>query len=100
MREREAVESLADLAHERAVLIELEETRVAAARVDEHVPLGVGRDADAFAEVQVRRKLQEVRHRLERDLRYVLRLCLALRVARRGEEQPGHEDAGRHMTLH
>ena len=68
VRELEAVEALADLPDERAVLIELEQPRVAAARVDEDVPLGIGRDADAFAQVQIGRQLEEVRHRLVRDL--------------------------------
>ncbi len=68
VRHLEAVEALADLADEGALLIELEQPRVAAAREDEDVALRVARHADALAEVEVRRQLQEVRHRLERDV--------------------------------
>ena len=83
VRELEAVQTLADLAHEGPVLIELEQTRVAAAVVDEHVSLRVGGDADAFAEIQVGRQLEEVGHRRVRDHRHVLRLRLGL-----GRERP------------
>ena len=91
VRELEAVQALADLANERAVLIELEQSRVAAARVDEHVPLRVGRDADALAEIQIRRQLEEVRHRVVRNLRNVLGLGLALGMERQGCEHDGQQ---------
>ena len=92
VRELEAVQALADLAHERAVLIELEQPRVAAARVHEHVPLGVGRDADAFAEIQMRRQLEKVRHRVVRNLRNVLGLGLALSMERQACEHDGEQN--------
>jgi hypothetical protein len=76
--ELEAVHALADLAKVSAVLIELEQPRVAAARVDEHVPLRVGGDADAFAEVEIRRQLEEVGHRREWNLGDVLGLGFRL----------------------
>ena len=84
VRELQAVQALADLAHEGAVLVELEQPRVAAARVHEHVSLRVGGDADAFAEIQVGRQLEEVGHRRVRDDRNVLRFGLGL-----GERRPG-----------
>ena len=68
MRHLEAVEALADLADELAVLIELEEPRVAAAREDEDVSLRIPRDADAFAKIQIGRQRQEVRHRFVGDV--------------------------------
>ena len=89
VRELEAVDALADLADVGAVLIELEQPRVAAARVDEHVPLRVGGDADAFAEVEIRRQLEEVRHRGEGNLRDVLGLGFGLREENsRAEARP------------
>ena len=63
VRELEAVDALADFADVVPVLIELEQAGVAAARVDEDVALRVGGDADAFAEIEVGRQLEEVGHR-------------------------------------
>ena len=111
VRELEAVEALADLADEVAVLVELEQARVAAARVDEDVALRIGGDADALAEIQVRRQLEEVRHRRERDLGNVLGLGLRLReqhglaelVSQRRRGQSCHDQRcgrGGKMTPH
>ena len=83
VRELEPVQPLAELAHERAGPIELEQPGVAAARVDEHVPLRIGRHADAFAQMKGRRELQEVRDRVVRDLGHVLRFRFALGEHRR-----------------
>ncbi len=87
MREREAVQALADLADVLAGLIEFEQARVLAAGVNEDVALGVGGDADAFAQVQIGWKLQEVRHRIVGDLGHVLRFRLGLREGGRDGEQ-------------
>ena len=89
----EAVEALTDLAEVIAVPIEFEHARVTAARVHEHVSLGVGGDADALAEIHVRRQLEEVRHRGERDLGHVLRFCLGLGKKRRSTEQCNDDGA-------
>src|SRR6187399_1493847 len=62
VRHLEAVETLADLADEGALLIELEQPRVAAAREDEDVALRIARHADPLAEVEVGRQLEEVGH--------------------------------------
>src|SRR5262245_61326779 len=64
MREFEPVQALADLAYEGPVLIELEQSRVAAARIDEDVALGIRRNSNAFAEIKIGWKLQEVWYRL------------------------------------
>ncbi len=65
----EAVQTLADLANEGAVLVEFEEPRTfAASRVDKNVALGVCGHADAFAQVQSRRKLQKIWYRIVRDV--------------------------------
>ena len=79
VRELEAVVALADLADVVAVLIELEQARVGAARVDEDMSLGVGRHAHGFAQIQTRRKLQEIRHRVVGDLGHILRFGFGLR---------------------
>ena len=52
VRERHAVAAAAELLDEGAGLIELEQARLAAARVDEHVPLRIGGHAHALAHVQ------------------------------------------------
>ena len=83
VREREAVEALADLAQVVALGVELEEARGLAARVDEDVSLGIGGDADAFAQVEVGRQLQEIRRRVERDLRNVLCFGAGVELRRR-----------------
>ena len=66
--------------------------------------LGIGRDADALAEVEVRRHLQEIRHRFVRDLRHVLGLGLALGEDRSGpgvdEGQGEEKDAGSMTAPH
>jgi hypothetical protein len=84
VRELQAVHTLADLAHVGTGLIELEQARITAAGVHEHVSLRVGSDADAFAEVQIGRQLEEVRHRRVRDHRDVLRFRFRLAVHRPG----------------
>ena len=86
VRELEAVVALADLADVVAVLIELEQARVGAARVDKDVSLGVGRHAHGFAQIQAGGKLQEIRHRLVRDFGHVLRFGLGLRERRAGNK--------------
>ncbi len=93
VREREAVTAGAEFLDERAGLIELEQARLAAAHVDEDVPFRVGRDARAFTHVEAGGQLEEVGHRLERNLRR-RRLRLGgtgvgtgLRDHRRGDEQ-------------
>jgi hypothetical protein len=55
-----AVEALADLAEVVPVLVELEEARPLAARVNEDVPLGIGGDADTLAEVEIGRQLKKL----------------------------------------
>src|SRR5205823_14591856 len=94
-------EALSPLLHVIAVLIELEEAGLAAPRVDEHVPFRVGGDANPFAEVDVRRKLEEVRHRVVGDLRNVLGLGLRLRERRRGRDDcKRDDDANQSAALH
>ena len=74
------VEPVADLAQELAIRRELEKLRGAggigwsarvATRENENVSLGIDRHASNFAEIHVRRKLQEFGHRLIRDLRNI-----------------------------
>ena len=72
VRERETVEPFADLLDEFAGLVEFEQARVVAAGVDENVALGIGGDADRFAEIQAGRQLQKIRHGFVRHLRHVL----------------------------
>ena len=72
--ELEAVQPFADFANEVARLVELEQAGVLAARVDEHVALGIGRDADAFAQIKTGRQLHEVGDGFVRDFGNVLRL--------------------------
>jgi hypothetical protein len=67
---------LTDFANEHAVLIELEQPRLAASRVDEDVPLGIGCDADPFAEIRVRRQLEKIRHRVVGNFRTFCALAL------------------------
>ena len=45
--------------------------------------LGIRGDADAFAEIEVRRQLQEIRHRIEGNFRHVLSLGLRIHLRRR-----------------
>ena len=75
----ERVETLADLADELAVLVELEELRrrrterrarvAVGPREDDDAALRADGDARRLAQVHVGRKLQEVGHRVERDFR-------------------------------
>ena len=100
VREREAVAAGAELLDEGAVLIELEQTRLAAAREDEHVALRVGGDAGALTHVEAGRQLEEVRDRLERNfrcrrLRFRWTRVTALRQHRRDVQQ----QAGRQQNL-
>ncbi len=62
MGELDSVESDAPLLDEVAVRIELEQAGISAAVVHEDVPFRIGRDADALAEIQIGRKLEEIRH--------------------------------------
>src|SRR5689334_1589575 len=87
MRELESVESLAHLANESAIAIELEEPRVGAPRVHEDVSLRIRGDADTFTEIEIRRQLQEIGDRPIRDLGDVLRLGLVLRGDRSNERK-------------
>jgi len=67
--EHVAVEIFANLLDVIAVLIELEIAGLLSAGVDEDVPFGVRRDANAFAHVHVGRQLHEVGHHLVRNIR-------------------------------
>src|SRR5262249_49273054 len=96
MGERPGVEVLADLADEVAVAVEFQDLRGggakrvgdrAAARIDVDVALGIRRHAGGFAEVHVRRQLDEVRDRIELQLRRRRRL----RKRRRTEQ---HQESG------
>ena len=100
MREDEPIEALPQLADERAGLVEFEKPCLPAARVHEHVSLGIGRDADAFAEVKARRQLEEVRDRVVGDLRNVLRLGFALSEGRRAAEERRDDEGERDGSLH
>ena len=85
VRDQEAVDALADLATKLPLAIELEEPRaavreqprvaeadgrIAGSRVDEDLPLRVGRHAGHLAEMDVGRHLAAVRRGVERDLRH------------------------------
>src|SRR5260370_17458778 len=54
--------------------IELKQPRVLAAGVDKDMSFRIRGNANAFAKVEIRWKLQEVRRRFERDYRHILRL--------------------------
>ena len=70
MRHREGVGISPDLAHERAVLIELEQSRsVAAPGEDVHLTSGIARDPHRFSEFQTGRRLQKAGLRLPWNLR-------------------------------
>src|SRR5947207_14118693 len=69
MGERHPVAARAEFFDEGAGLVEFEQPRLAASCVHEHVPLRVGRDSDALPHVETRRQLEEVRNRIERNLR-------------------------------
>ena len=56
--------------------VEFEQARILAARIDEHVSFGIGRHADAFSQIKIRRKLQKVRHCFIGNFRHILRLGL------------------------
>ena len=99
VRELEAVVAFADLAHVCAVLIELEQPRVGAARVDEDMPFGIGRHADGFAHVHTGRHLQE-RANVGRDFRHILRLGLVLRERRTAAERNDDNETGREQSPH
>ena len=95
VRELDAVETDAPLLHEVAVRVELEQPGVAAAVVHEHVSLRVRRDADAFAEVEVRRKLEEIRHRRVRNDGNVFSLRFGLgRQLRPSQQNDDHDTQG------
>src|SRR5262245_39102832 len=101
--EQEAVEILTDLLDEHPVLIELEEACPRTAGVNEHMPFRIGGDADAFAQVQIVRKLERVRHRVKRDLGDVLHLRLGLGIQRQCREQHHDSQAALntpHWSLH
>src|SRR4026207_1308233 len=95
------METLADLAHEIAVLVEFEElgrsgakrgaVRAVRTREDEHVAARVHCHARDLAEVHVRRKIGVVGDRREGDLGWAL-----LRERRPGEK---HRH-GKQMSLH
>jgi len=100
MRELEAVVALADFLEEVAVLVELEQAGRGTAVVDEDVPLGIGCDANGFAEVFAGRKLEEIRHRGVRYFRHVLGLGLLLRQGGSGTQHQGRGGKGRETALH
>ena len=85
--ELDPVETDAPLFDEVAVRIELEEPRIAAAVIHKDVPFRVGRDADALAQIQIRRELEEIRHGGVRNDRNVLRCRFRLGDKRRSAEQ-------------
>ena len=62
VRELEAIDTDSPFLHKVPVRVELEKPGVSAPVIHEHVSLRVGRDADAFAEVKIRRELEEIRH--------------------------------------
>ncbi len=94
VREHEAVQALADFADEGALLIEFEQARPLAARVDEDVSLGVGGDADAFAEVEVGAAASESWGPIRRESRARSALWRA-RPGRRVSGQAGRTGARR-----
>jgi hypothetical protein len=98
----EAVDILSELADELSGLVELEQSRpavherpvvakrrvgMAGARVDVDLTLRIRAHAGHFADVEVSRRLQEIRNRLERNLRRS-----ALRVKRRASEEQGSNE--------
>ena len=104
LRVVEAVDADADLADELAGLIELEQPRAglvegarradrrvrrAGARVDEDVPLRVGRDAGRLAQVDVVGQLQQIGVRVVGDLGDVLRGERGAERQRRGARRAG-----------
>jgi len=99
VRELEPVVPFPNLADEGAVLIELEQPRVGAARVDKDMPLGIGRDTDGFAQVHAGRELQE-RAYLMRDFWDVLRFGLVLRKGRAGQQHGDDDGKERQASLH
>ncbi len=76
----------------------------AKARCDYGIYLGAGADnietAAALAPLDVGRELQEVGHRVVCDLGDVRRLGLALREERRGQQEPGEENASSDTSPH
>src|SRR6516225_613470 len=100
MGELEAVIALADLLEEVAVLVELEQARVAAAMVDENVSLRIGCNTDGFAEILAGRQLEEIRHRGVGDFRHVLGLGLLLRERRTDTEHEGDSGNRCNTALH
>src|ERR1017187_10362924 len=92
MSEREAIQALADLTDVVPIPIEFKQPRGLASGINKNMPLGIRRDADSFAKVQVRRQLQEVRRRLEGYFGDVLNLGSGVDLGRRerlGEMGPG-----------
>ncbi len=98
--EHETVQSLTDLANEDAVLVELKQACFAAARVHEHVTFGVRRDADGFAEIEIRRQFEEIRNRIVGNFRDVLRLGLALRRRGRARKRNNADGGERDKPFH
>ena len=88
--EREAVVVAADLADEGALRRVLEEPRLVGAVVDVDVALGVGGDAHVLADVDPRRVLEEVGHRLVRNHRHVGGGGARLRGERRDSSATPH----------
>jgi len=97
--ELESVVPFPDFPDERAVLIELEQPGVGAARVDEDMPLGIGRDTNRLAQVHAGRELQEGAD-LMRDFGDVLRFGLVLRNGRAGEQHGDDDEKERQASLH
>ena len=99
VRERPRVKVLADFPNVFSVLVELEQlggsggicrSRRASAMEHEDVSLGICCDSGNLTEIQVRRQLQEVHVRVERNLRN------RLRIKSRSDEQKKNQ----YQTLH
>src|ERR1017187_4710474 len=92
MSEREAIQALADLTDVVPIPIEFKQPRGLASGINKNMSLGIRRDADSFAKVQIRRHLQEVWLRLEGYFGNVLNLGSGVDLGRReslGEMGPG-----------
>src|SRR5262249_19194110 len=104
MSEREAIQTLTDLADIFPILIEFKQTRLLASGVDKNMPFGIRRNTNTFAKVQVGWKLQEVWRRIERYFGHILSLgassllggcqIIDLREVGPGIQQRHYDEAG------
>src|SRR4029453_17133044 len=99
VREFEAVRSLADLTHVRAVLIELKDARWVAAGIDVDVALRVAGHADPLAEILPDRHLAEGTN-VGRNFWPVCGLWLVLGEDRACDEHDREGDPERQAALH